>query len=235
MVPVETGRSYTDDSWGQKIMPFGEFMDKFMLHDTNTTGYLAQHDLFAQIPALRNDIAIPDYCYSDLPNPAIGEQEALPENRDSPSEVYINIWLGPANTISPLHTDPHHNILVQVLGQKYVRLYAPSQTPNLYPRGKEGGSAEQGEHEQDDDELGIDMSNTSQVDIGIGMRVVENKGFERVNEEQKLEFSKQFPNFRDADFVEGVLNAGECLFIPRGWWHYVRSLSTSISVSFWWD
>jgi lysine-specific demethylase 8 len=32
-----------------------------------------------------------------------------------------------------------------------------------------------------------------------------------------------------------VLEAGEMLFIPLKHWHYVRSLTASFSVSFWWD
>jgi hypothetical protein len=35
--------------------------------------------------------------------------------------------------VTPLHTDPHHNLLAQVVGTKYVRLYAPPATPRLYP------------------------------------------------------------------------------------------------------
>ena len=30
------------------------------------------------------------------------------------------------------------------------------------------------------------------------------------------------------------LAPGDALLIPRGWWHYARSLSVSFSVSFWW-
>ncbi|KAI5279688.1 hypothetical protein KEM54_004058, partial [Ascosphaera aggregata] len=91
LVPVEVGRSYTDEGWGQKIMPFGDFAGVHLWgscdhahcpSDTEVageedesvveTGYLAQHDLLAQIPALRNDIAIPDYCYVDAPPPEPG-------------------------------------------------------------------------------------------------------------------------------------------------------------------
>ena len=35
-------------------------------------------------------------------------------------------------------------------------------------------------------------------------------------------------------FHQCVLGPGELLYIPRHAWHYVRSLETSFSVSFWW-
>ena len=40
------------------------------------------------------------------------------------------------------------------------------------------------------------------------------------------------PLFRLASPLEVVVNPGEILFIPVGWWHHVRSLDPSISVSF---
>ena len=58
----------------------------------------------------------------------------------------VNAWFGPVNTVSPAHTDPHHNLLCQVVGVKRVRLFSPDQTPRMYP------------HEGK-------MSNTSQVDV----------------------------------------------------------------------
>ena len=42
----------------------------------------------------------------------------------------------------------------------------------------------------------------------------------------------QFPLFRKVTRLEVVLEPGELLFIPVGWWHHVRSLDVSMSVSF---
>ena len=209
LIPVEIGRSYTDAGWGQSIITFKEFMEKYMMSETSDVhklGYLAQHDLFSQIPSLRNDIAVPDYCYCEPPpmpaSSLAGIGKSLPPQLDEP---LLNAWFGPAGTVSPLHTDPYHNILCQVVGMKYVRLYSPEQTDNLYPKGTEGG--------------GVDMSNTSEVDAGASAEVLD----------------ADFPLFRQASYVETILKEGECLYIPVGWWHYLRSLSVSFSVSFWWN
>jgi len=47
-----------------------------------------------------------------------------------------------------------------------------------------------------------------------------------------------FPRFREAKLLETALEAGDGLFLPYGWWHHVRSLTASISLSisnFVWD
>lgn len=67
------------------------------------------------MPELARDIATPDYCA------ATGELRA------------VNAWLGPAGTVTPLHTDPHHNLLTQAVGVKYVRLYPPAAAAVLCP------------------------------------------------------------------------------------------------------
>mmetsp|Transcript_65625 Transcript_65625/g.148099 ORF Transcript_65625/g.148099 Transcript_65625/m.148099 type:complete len:273 (+) Transcript_65625:238-1056(+) len=43
-----------------------------------------------------------------------------------------------------------------------------------------------------------------------------------------------FPHFSEATPFEATLEAGDLLYIPRRWWHHVRSLSRSTSVTFWW-
>ena len=40
--------------------------------------------------------------------------------------------------------------------------------------------------------------------------------------------------FGGAPYADVVLNAGEVLYIPPHWWHFVEARETSFSVSFWW-
>jgi hypothetical protein len=263
LIPVEVGKSYTDEGWGQRIITFRDFMDTYMLdghshnvsiedadelrdHEGNgtdlnsedapqlsgskkerPTGYLAQHDLFAQIPSLRADISIPDYCYGEpAPSPHLTHIKPVAKLE----EPLLNTWFGPAGTISPLHTDPYHNILAQVVGYKYVRLYAPEETKRLYPRSV--------------DENGVDMSNTSQVDLDEAMSICPGistwKSQDSADDEQaflhrRKDFAKQFPGFKEAKYIEAILAPGEYLYLPVGWWHYIRSLTPSFSVSFWFN
>ncbi|XP_032442882.1 lysine-specific demethylase 8 [Xiphophorus hellerii] len=187
-VPVEVGSRYTDEDWSQTLLTVNEFIDKYILNkvqesesDHKAVGYLAQHQLFDQIPELKEDIRIPDYC-------CLGEGDE--------DDITVNAWFGPKGTVSPLHQDPQQNFLAQVVGNKYIRLYSPEDTEKLYP------------HES---QL---LHNTSQVEV-------ESPDAER------------FPEFVKAPYLECVLQPGDVLFIPVKYWHYVRSLEISFSVSFW--
>ncbi|KAK6481637.1 lysine-specific demethylase 8 [Huso huso] len=185
-VPVELGSRYTDEEWSQTLLTVNDFIDKYILcqDGERCMGYLAQHQLFDQIPELKRDICIPDYC-------CLGEGDE--------EDITINAWFGPGGTVSPLHQDPQNNFLAQVVvGSKYIRLYSPDETEKLYPHQSQL------------------LHNTSQVEI-------ENPDLQR------------FPDFAKAQFQECVLHPGEVLFIPVKYWHYVRSLDISFSVSFWWS
>lgn len=97
-------------------------------------------------------------------------------------------------------------MLWQVVGCKYVRLYAPDQSARVFPRSPADP-----------------MSNTARLkpaDIVAG----EAAG--------AFTHGSEFAAFTGAAYVEAVLNPGDILYIPRGWWHFVKSLSISISIAF---
>ncbi len=43
---------------------------------------------------------------------------------------------------------------------------------------------------------------------------------------------QKYPLFADVPIIEVTLNAGEAIFMPVGWWHAVKSLDISMSMSF---
>lgn len=180
-VPIELGKKYDSNDWSQGMFRLGEFLRQFMSSNSNCSesGYLAQHDLFEQIPQLKQDFTVPDYC-------AIGTTDPV-----------VKIWVGPQNTISTMHTDDKHNLLCQVMGEKLIILASPDDASNLYAY------------------EGL-LNNTSQVDP------------ENLNLDE-------FPLCEKVKFYKLILKAGEILFLPKLWFHHVRSLTPSISVSFWFD
>lgn len=194
IVPIEVGSAYTDESWGQCLLQVNQFFKTFILNQRpdQPPGYLAQHQILLQIPELGFDIETPYYCYTGEP---CGNDDRAESVVDS------NIWVGPSNTVSPLHHDSDRsNVLCQLIGKKYVKLYTADQTEYIYPHLENSM-----------------LCNTSQIDVGS----------------KKVDLGK-FPKYAEARGFHGVLEPGEMLFIPPRAWHYIRSLTTSISMNFWW-
>lgn len=181
-VPVEVGNHYMAENWQVQLLTVSNFLDQYLLHSpSNQVGYLAQVQLFDHVPSLFSDIVVPDYIAFS-----------------SSADPILNAWLGPSGTVSPCHFDPTDNLLCQVFGYKFIRLFSPDEACNLYP--------------SDSSKL----HNTSLVDV----------------ESPDL---AQFPLFSKATYFDCILEPGEMIFIPKGWWHFVRSLTPSFSVSFWWE
>lgn len=187
-VPIEIGSHYTNDDWAQDLVKLKDFIRRQFFDKTSPNHrieYLAQHNLFDQIPQLRQDIIVPEYC-------------CVSNMTDVEVQPDIKAWLGPKGTVSPMHHDPKHNLLCQVFGHKRIILAAPDDTANLYA------------HENDM------LANTSLIDA------------------EHIDFEK-FPLAANVKFYTLTLYKGEMLYIPPKWWHYVRSLDKSFSVSFWWE
>jgi hypothetical protein len=97
VVPVEIGKDYRLDNWGQEMMDWEHFLEK-VENGGEPLVYLAQHSLLAQFPKLREDIVIPDLVYYSPTTDYQGYSP--PTNEDG---LVINAWLGPKGTLSPAH------------------------------------------------------------------------------------------------------------------------------------
>ncbi|KAA1077771.1 hypothetical protein PGT21_019423 [Puccinia graminis f. sp. tritici] len=222
VVPVEVGKTYAEEDWSQTIMGWEDFLNKMHECNPDKLVYLAQYNLFNQFPKLKDDIQLPEYVYCDLP----------PDDRPKPDVedgVILNVWLGPAGTVSPAHVDPYYNCYAQVVGRKYVWVAAPKFSTEMYPFGTPTSDQESGRPEeviQDRNTLQANyMTNTSQVDV-----------FGSVDQDRLAEFRGRFPQFVDKVMPEAlqiVLEEGDMLVMPPGWWHSMKSLKPSINLSMW--
>ncbi|GAM29066.1 hypothetical protein SAMD00019534_122420, partial [Acytostelium subglobosum LB1] len=109
-VPIEVGRQYTDADWSQQLITIQEFIETYITGtateaQSEATGYLAQTQLFDQIPVLRSDIATPDYCAMSISD--LGDDDDCDDDDESEPVMIVNAWFwskGYHNTIAPRST-----------------------------------------------------------------------------------------------------------------------------------
>ncbi|WP_126337457.1 cupin-like domain-containing protein [Legionella spiritensis] len=96
-------------------LPFNSFLDKIS-HNPATRDYLylIHSSIPGHYPELMKEIDIPHYV----------DQERL---------RHINLWVGQAGNVSPLHFDTNNNVLCEIYGRKKIFIYPPNQMSLLYP------------------------------------------------------------------------------------------------------
>lgn len=123
--------------------------------------------------------------------------------------------------------------VLQVVGKKYIRLYPSSLEDELYPYSE------------------TMLCNSSQVSFlilysnlilclngsWVDLILVSKRGGFKLWLKVDLDNidKNEFPKVVELEFMDCILEEGEMLYIPPKWWHYVRSLTMSFSVSFWWS
>lgn len=181
------------------------------LSPTNGTGSPDSPPSAHTIPTARIYIAqasltdLPSALRADFPTPELVLKAGKGDVYDS------SIWLGQAPTYTPLHRDPNPNLFVQLAGRKVVRLYEPRAGNAVFSKVQEaiGGSA------------------------SATMR-----GEEMMQGQEKELLEKEV--WSDGEDTIGgswqaELEAGDALFIPKGWWHSVKGLGEGINGSVnWW-
>ncbi|KAI0096354.1 hypothetical protein GGR51DRAFT_543440 [Nemania sp. FL0031] len=123
-----------------------------------------------------------------------------------------SIWLGLQPTYTPLHRDPNPNLFCQLVGSKAVRLMPPNSGLSVFQEVRK--------------KLGI--SGNSRI-RGADMMY----GPER-DELHHAVWVKPSPS----KFIcGGVLEPGDALFIPQGWWHSFWSVGKEAEINAsanWW-
>ena len=82
--------------------------------DTDLKYYVMQRSLHLYFPELVADISVPKLV-------------------DTADLAVVNLWLGSAGNVTPLHYDHSNNLLFQSYGKKVILIYPPEQTDYLYP------------------------------------------------------------------------------------------------------
>jgi Cupin-like domain len=126
-------------------------------------------------------------------------------------DVYdANLWMGLAPTYTPLHQDPNPNLFLQLAGRKVVKLFPPNVGASIFAEvqeklGRNGSSSFRGEEMM--------------------------QGEER----ELLEREVWYHKYDREDEFEAILDHGEALFIPLGWWHSIKGVSKGVTTSVnWW-
>jgi len=128
-----------------------------------------------------------------------------------------NLWIGSNDPIigasSGLHHDSGDNLYILIKGRKIVRLYSPADSYNLYARGTILGISKNGHHSF----CGSVEGHWSQIDFN----------------RPENEILKDFPRYSQTVHVDCVVEEGEMLFIPNGWWHKVTSFGLHMAINLW--
>lgn len=113
----------------------------------------------------------------------------------------FNLWLGTSGHVTCLHYDPMDGTLLQLHGAKKVVLFPPSQLYNLYP-----------------------FPVWVHLRHGLKMRASYSQVYPERPDFEAFPRLKQALQYRYDD----VLQQGEVLFIPAGWWHELTTLGNEV-------
>jgi hypothetical protein len=136
--------------------------------------------------------------------PELAKDFSVPAYCPADRIVLPHLWIGPGTTVLSFHKD-NHNPLVQ-LDNIFVQIRGRKRFILASP---------------DND----DFMYPREPEIGAYWH-------SRVNPEAPD--LAQFPLFANARLQEAIVGPRDIIYVPRNYWHHVRALERSISMSFWW-
>jgi hypothetical protein len=113
-----------------------------------------------------------------------------------------NLWAGAGNNKTLLHFDPWDGLMVVAAGEKRFVMFPAEETPK--------------------------MAMVSPYDLRkLSTGAVLHSKIKPLTVQPEYQ-----EKFRQARGFSGTMQAGEAIFIPAGWWHYVESTGVNIGLNF---
>ncbi|KAJ4424415.1 hypothetical protein N0V82_000936 [Gnomoniopsis sp. IMI 355080] len=160
----------------------------------------------AQAPL--NDL--PKELQDDLPVPRIVKTAGKGDIYDS------SVWLGLEPTYTPLHRDPNPNLFIQLCGNKVVRLLPPASGGQIF----RDVQLRLNNNFANSRLRGPEMMSGPERELMYGAVWYED-GLRGTQAPQGAVEEYQDPS--RSKMQEARLQPGDALFIPKGWWHSVKS------------
>lgn len=165
----------------------------------------------SQSPQPITQLYIAQASLSDLP-PALKDDVPAPDlvKHAGRGDVYdASLWLGLEPTYTPWHRDPNPNLFCQLASSKIVRLMAPSGGERIFR------------------EVQTELMKRRQGQSSSTHASSRIRGEEMMQgpERELLHSAVWEDGQKDSGTMhEAHLGAGDMLFIPKGWWHSVKSV-----------
>jgi SAM-dependent methyltransferase len=153
----------------------------------------------------------------DLPASLAWAEAAL-----GPPEA-VNLWLGDARATTTFHSDPYENLYAVVAGRKRFLLLPPSDGHRLYlsphPRARHARAADGSWTLLEEEGPPVLWSPVDAEPEGA---------------EARKEAALRFPRFfHGPPPLEVLLEPGDILYLPAGWWHQVSQSDWTVAVNWW--
>ena len=152
---------------------------------------------------------LPQTLRDDFPTPDLVARAGRGDIYDT------NVWIGHPPTYTPLHRDPNPNLFVQLAGRKVVRLLSPEDGSALFGsvRKRTGKSGDRGATVFRGDEMmqGEERTLLEQAVWGGGGSIAADAA--------------------SREGYEAQLDAGDAVFIPKGWWHSIKGVGEGVTAS----
>jgi len=148
---------------------------------------------------------------SDIPEDLSWCSEALESTPDA-----VNLWIGDARSITSIHSDPYENIYTVVRGSKTFTLLPPTEgwclaeRPYPHAQYRRTGPSSPLILVPSQESVPIRWSSVTDPTLPGALST-------------------------EAHPIEITVGAGESLYLPAGWWHYVRQSGITIAVNYWYD